>query len=71
METEKELNLKILKISLFIQKKYPELIKYIEEMTITIPNERTPQINSNSLAQYFNSLNYLVKGYMLEQGNKI
>ena len=37
MKTEKELNADILKKTLMIQEKFPELSKYIEEMPITIP----------------------------------
>lgn len=44
METEKELNAKILMKTMTIQKKYPELSKYLEEMPVTIPNKAHPNI---------------------------
>ena len=39
METEKELNSKILDITMKIRENYPELSKYLDEMPETIPNE--------------------------------
>ena len=39
MSSEQELNASILKMNMFIQKYYPELMKYVGEMPITIPNE--------------------------------
>ena len=64
METEKDLNKKILKITMAIQEKYPELIPYIEEMPDTIPNSKGPGINTKILRDYFESLNSLVKSYI-------
>lgn len=64
METEKELTEKILKITLTIQEKYPELIPHIEEMPDTIPNAKSPGINTKILRDYFESLNSLVKNYI-------
>ena len=44
MKNEKELNEDILKITMLIQEKYPELSKFITEMPVTVPNIETPEI---------------------------
>lgn len=62
MKTEKELNAAILKKTLMIQEKFPELSKYIEEMPITIPISN-PEINIKKLVDYNNSLDNLIEKY--------
>jgi len=71
METEKELNAKILKITMMIKNQYPELSKYIEEMPITVPNKKNPEITFLNLKQYFESLDSLLNKYIMEQACKI
>ncbi|WP_435353058.1 hypothetical protein [Emticicia sp. SJ17W-69] len=63
MKTEKELNADILKITMLIQDKFPELSKYIAEMPVTIPNEATPEITIKILKDYYESLAILLKDY--------
>ena len=63
MKTEKELNADILKITMVIQEKFPELSKYIAEMPVTIPNVATPEINVKILKDYYDSLEVLMKDY--------
>jgi hypothetical protein len=70
METVKQLNAKILEITLRIQEKYPELSKYIEEMPITIPDESKPEITHKNLMEYYESLDNTLKKYVLEQSQK-
>jgi iron-sulfur cluster repair protein YtfE (RIC family) len=67
---EKDLNNKILKISMTIQEDYPELSNYIEEMKETIPNSKNPEITSASLKRYYDSLKSLLDNYILEQAVK-
>ena len=62
MATEKELNAAILKKTLMIQEKFPELSKYIEEMPITIPVDN-PEITLKNLTDYCNSLDNLIEKY--------
>ena len=62
MTTEKELNEAILKITLTIQSEFPELSKYIEEMPVTIPTAH-PDIKLKNLADYYDSLNNVMKKY--------
>lgn len=66
IDTINELNAKILKITLQIQNQYPELYKYLEEMPITIPDEKKPKITRYSLKQYYESLNSSLTKYILE-----
>ena len=66
METEKELNSKILKITMTIQEKYPELYKYLEEMPVTIPDEKDSDTDIRNLTEYYDSLNSLVNNYARE-----
>ena len=63
METEKEINAKILALTMKIQEKHPELSKLLEEMPVTIPNESNPEINVKILTDYYESLNSMLKKY--------
>ena len=63
METEKELNEKILNVTMTIQKNYPELSGYLGEMPVTIPNDKSPEINRSALRAYYNSLVSLMEKY--------
>ncbi|MBI3233909.1 MAG: hypothetical protein HYZ42_07685 [Bacteroidetes bacterium] len=63
LETEKKLHADILKITLLIKEQYPELSKYLEEMTVTIPDEQDPVITLRNLQAYYDSLNQMVSKY--------
>ena len=65
-EVEKELNSKILKITLKINDQYPELSKYLEEMPVTIPVDKKPEITLKNLSAYYESLNVLLNKYIKE-----
>ncbi len=71
MPTQIQLNADILKLTLYIQEKHPELSKYIAEMPITIPNEKTPEINIQNLTIYLNNLNHLLKKYSATYNHNI
>ena len=66
MESEKELNLKILKITMNIHEKYPELSEYLGEMPATIPDTESPEIKVENLRAYFDSLSSLLENYIRE-----
>jgi hypothetical protein len=68
METEKELNAKILAKTMEIHTKYPELSKFISEMPGTIPDEKNPEITIQNLKKYYETLNETLKDYLLEKG---
>jgi NADH dehydrogenase len=63
MKTKKELNKEILETTFNIQEQYPELSKFADEMTITIPDKETPDINAKILQDYNDSLKAMAKGY--------
>lgn len=67
MKTEKQLNEGILKITMKIKEKFPELSKFILEMPVTIPILENPKINHKSLLDYYNSLKILLKNYIENQ----
>ena len=62
----KELNADILKITMLIQDQYPELSKFIDEMQVTIPDEKHPEITLTNLKKYYDSLNLIVNKYKEE-----
>jgi hypothetical protein len=64
MKEEEEINAKILKITLDIQKNYPELSNFLIEMPVTIPNKLHPVISLKTLNDYYLSLEALVKKYV-------
>jgi hypothetical protein len=67
MKTEAQLNADILKITLMIREKYPELSKYISEMPITIPDVESLEINVKILQDYYESLEAIMKKYAQNQ----
>ena len=64
MERVKQLNERILKTTMMITEKYPELTKYITEMPVTIPDEEDPEITIKNLKEYSDSLDNLLKKYV-------
>lgn len=70
-EIEKDLNEKIMKITMTIKEKYSELFKYIEEMTVTIPDEKNPEITLNNLRAYYDSLKAMLNKYLLEHPESV
>ena len=70
MKTEAQLNADILKITLMIREKYPELSKYVSEMSITIPDVESPEINAKILTDYYDSLEAIMENYAQNQTAK-
>ena len=66
MDAEIIINKKIIQITAEIQNEFPELSKYLNEMTITIPAENNPKIDSLILQNYYDSLNKILTSYKLE-----
>jgi hypothetical protein len=60
---EKELNAKILRVTMKIKDQYPELSKYLDEMPVTVPSEKDPEITLSHLQTYYESLNSLLNKY--------
>jgi hypothetical protein len=69
-EAEIMMNAKILKLTTTIRTKYPELIKYLDEMPITIPNKKHPDVGIKSLTDYYDSLNAILNRYFLDHPSK-
>ena len=63
MKTETELNENILKITMTIRNEFPELMKFLNEMPVTIPDEKRPEINNKILQEYYDSLLDLLRKY--------
>ena len=66
METEEEINAKILKVTMVIHDNYPELSKYLNEMPITVPADTNPEVNVKNLQKYYDSLLTLFRNYVAE-----
>lgn len=62
-EVEKDLNSKILKVTMTIKEQYPELSDFLEEMPDTIPGEKDPEITLKNLSAYYESLNSMLSKY--------
>lgn len=65
-EALKDLNSKILGITLAISDQCPELSDFLEEMPATIPNENNPEMTLSHLLSYYESLNSILNNYKLE-----
>jgi len=63
METERDLNLRIINITVQIQEFYPELYRDLNEMFATLPISETPVINATTLRKWLDSLKILIKRY--------
>ena len=66
METEAEINAKIMKLTMVISENYPELSKYLNEMPITIPIDSNPKINAKNLQNYYDNLLDIFRKYVAE-----
>ncbi len=62
-QIEKDLNSKILKITMMIMDHHPELSQYLEEMPVTVPSENDPEITLNHLKSYYESLISMLNKY--------
>jgi len=70
LKEKEELNSKIMEITLKIKERYPELSIYLNEMTITIPDEEHPDVTIKNLNTYYNSLSSMLNNYILEHPDK-
>lgn len=57
----------ILRTTQLINQLYPELSKYLEEMTVTIPDVNCPKITNQVLMEYSESLHTLLNSYSHRQ----
>ena len=63
METEHDLSIQIVAITVRIQEKYPELYRNLNEMYATLPNIDTPVISRNTLKNWLETLRFLMLKY--------
>lgn len=63
MKTEKELNSDILEITTKITNKYPELLKDIKEVPVSVMNPDHPEVNATALQEYYNYLESIFEKY--------
>jgi hypothetical protein len=66
-DLERDLNLKIMRVTTEIKGNYPELIKFLEEMPVTVPDEQNMEITLKNLKSYYDSLNSILNNYITEQ----
>jgi hypothetical protein len=66
-DLERDLNLKIMQVTTEIKEHYPELIKFLEEMPVTVPDEKDMEITLKNLKSYYDSLNSILNSYLTEQ----
>ncbi len=64
------LNEKILALTMKIRESHPELSGFIEEMPVSVPNEKDPHVQVKQLQAYYNSLHNLLSKYELEHGEQ-
>jgi hypothetical protein len=57
------INQQILELTEKIRNEYPELLKYLNEMPITIPNEENPEVHTDQLKAYYNQLLEILNQY--------
>ncbi|GAO27693.1 hypothetical protein [Geofilum rubicundum] len=65
-----DLNDKILQISNEITDQYPELLKYLDEMPITIPSDNDPEMSLKQLQSHYESLASILSEYKAKQPKK-
>jgi hypothetical protein len=63
MKTETDWDKDILRITLEIQKKYPELVKYLNEIPVKLIEKDSKEINIKNLKEYYNSSVSVVDKY--------
>ncbi len=63
MKTEMDWNQDILRITMEIDQKFPELTKYINEIPVKIPEKDNKRINTKNLEDYYFSLVDIVNKY--------
>jgi hypothetical protein len=61
--TEADINSNIVKLTQTIQNEFPELMKFLNEMPVTIPSVSNPSITLSTLQGYQDSLENLLRKY--------
>ena len=64
MEAQQVLNTRIFDVTIKIQEQFPALYQILNEMPVTIPCTKMPEINNMVLKEYHESLLSLVNRYL-------
>lgn len=67
MKTEQELLTEISTITREIEEHDPELLKYLDETPMTIPDVNNPDVDNKALEEYLESLREIKKKYDQEE----
>ncbi|WP_142784505.1 hypothetical protein [Changchengzhania lutea] len=63
MSSSSKILSEIFRLKLEIATRYPELMKYLDEEPITIPNQAKPKVDDASLNEYLHTLKNLIEKY--------
>lgn len=67
MKTQQELLKEISDFTRMIESDYPEVYQYLDENPITIPIENQPEVNTEDLENYLQSLHDILNKYKREE----
>jgi hypothetical protein len=67
METKRELTEKILKLTILIQEKHPELAKHLAEAQETLPVLEDHEVSAESLSSYYDTMVNLLADYLTKK----
>ncbi len=67
MNREQELLTEISTITRQIEERAPELLKYLDETPMTIPDVNNPEVENKNLEEYLESLKEIMKKYEEEE----
>ncbi|MEI7502958.1 MAG: hypothetical protein WCJ61_06710 [Paludibacter sp.] len=66
-DQERDLNLKIMQVTLEIKENYPELTKFLKETPQTNPSDQNMELKLKDMKTYYDSLNTVLNDYISEQ----
>lgn len=70
MKSKKQLLDEISQLTLEIERKYPELYVFLDEMPDTIPSKEHPRMDETVLQQHLDSLHRLIDNYKKSHKNQ-
>jgi len=71
MKNLQEIENEITELTFKIESKYPELYRFLDENPITIPTKKDPDIDTQIMLDYLESLKQLVKHHIETHKNKL
>jgi hypothetical protein len=66
-QEEKEMNEKILALTIKIQTQYPEIGQFLDEIPITIPRKDKPKVLLGELTNHYEYLTKILQKYIKEK----